>query len=185
MLSRVSRTIFMSGRLAPSAAQPTGTPWPSTSRLRLTPFWARSVGFLPVFFPTERRLGHAAVHAQPRPVDALQAVVVEQAQLPELEEDAGLDPLLEAVVGRGTRAIRGGVQRLPLAAGAEDEEDGVGADAVGGARPAAAEGVRVVVGGDAQLHEFPQGIGDAPVVRNRLGVHSSASYAIAKAILEL
>src|SRR5262245_9882325 len=125
MLSTVSLTIFMSLRLAPSTARPTGMPLPSTSRLRLTPFLARSVGFLPVFFPPEGRLGHAPVHAQPVPVDALHVVVDHQPGLPHLLEEPGLDPLLEAVVGGGAGAEVGGVQRLPLAAGAQDEEDGV------------------------------------------------------------
>src|SRR5262245_54936691 len=130
MLSTVSRTIFMSGRLAPSTARPTGTPRPSTSRLRLTPCLARSVGVLPVFFPPEGRLGHAPVHTQPPPVDALQAVVLQQALLPELEKDAGFDPFLEAVVGGGPGAELGGVEGLPLAAGAQDIEDGIGTNAV-------------------------------------------------------
>src|SRR5262245_20148460 len=98
ILSMVSRTIFRSGRLAPSTARPTGTPWPSTSRLRLTPLLARSVGFLPVFFPPEGCLGHAPVHTQPIPIEPLQAVVFEQARLPQRQEDAVPDPLLEAVV---------------------------------------------------------------------------------------
>src|SRR5215470_2862915 len=97
MLPRVASTIFMSLRLAPSTARPTGTPWPSTSRLRLTPFLARSVGFLPVFFPPEGRLGHAPVQRQPGPVNALQAVVLQQPGLPQRQEDAVGDPLLEAV----------------------------------------------------------------------------------------
>src|SRR5439155_25556541 len=109
----------MSGRLAPSTARPNGRPWPSTSRLRLTPFLARSVGFFPVFFPPERRLGHAPVHRQPGPVNALQAVVLQQPGLPHLEEDAFADVFLEAVVGRGAGAEDGGAQGLPLAAGAE------------------------------------------------------------------
>src|SRR5262245_13362470 len=86
MLSSVASTIFMSLRLAPSTARPTGTPSPSTSRLRLTPLLARSVGFFPVFFPPEGGLGHAAVHAQPGPVDALQLVVEHQASLPHGQE---------------------------------------------------------------------------------------------------
>src|SRR4051794_18196472 len=110
MLSSVSPTLFMSLRLAPSTASPTGTPLASTRRLRLTPFLARSVGFLPVFFPPEGRLGHAPVHTQPGPVDALQAVVLQKAGLPHLEGDARADVLLEAVVGGGAGAEDGGVQ---------------------------------------------------------------------------
>src|SRR5229473_7172216 len=98
MLSKVSSTIFMSGRLAPSTASPMGMPWPSTSRLRLVPFLARSVGFLPVFFPPERCLGHAPVHAQPLPVDTLKARIFQQPRLPQRREDPRSDPLLKAVV---------------------------------------------------------------------------------------
>src|SRR3954453_2176453 len=117
MLASVARVNFMSLRLAPSVARPTGMPLASTSRLRLAPRLPRSVGFLPVFFPPEGRLGHAPVHAQPGPVDAHEFVVGHQAGLPQRLEDAGLDPLLEAVMGRGSGAEAGGVQGLPLATG--------------------------------------------------------------------
>jgi hypothetical protein len=130
------------------------------------------VGFLPVFFPPEGCLGHAPVHTQPGPVDALQAIVVEQSHLPELEEDALLDPLLEAIVGGGPGTELGGVQGLPLATGAEDEEDGIGTDPVGGAWFAAAKGVRVRVFRDAYLHELPEFIRDTPVVGNGVRVHA-------------
>src|SRR5215469_2783671 len=99
MLSNVASTNFLSCRLAPSMASPTGMPLASTNRLRLAPSLPRSVGFLPVFFPPEGRLGHAPVHRQPPPVQPLQRVVLLQAVLPKLLEDAGLDPLLEAAVG--------------------------------------------------------------------------------------
>src|SRR5262245_34980787 len=185
MLAMVSRTIFMSGRLAPSTARPTGTPLPSTSWLRLTPFLARSVGFLPVFFPPQGCLGHAPVHAQKGPVDALQAVIVEQALLPELEEDARFDPLLEAVVGGGTGAELGSIQRLPVAAGAQDEEDGIGTNPVGGAGPAAAEAMGVDMRGDAEFHELPQFSGDAPVLGDVGRVHERVSCARMKQLREL
>src|SRR5579859_6653702 len=97
MLANVASTIFMSLRLAPSTARPTGTPRPSTSWLRLTPFLARSVGFLPVFFPPEGCLGHAPVHRQPVPIDAFEAVIFQQARLPHFKEDTLLNPKLEAV----------------------------------------------------------------------------------------
>jgi hypothetical protein len=156
----------MSGRLAPSTASPTGMPSASTSRLRLAPFLARSVGFLPVFFPPERRLGHAPVHRQPGPVQALPVVVGQEAGLPERLEDALLHPELEAVMGGGPGAEAGGVQGLPLAAGAQDIEDGFHADAVGGRGFAAPEGVRVHPRGDEQGHGFPQVVADAPLVLN-------------------
>src|SRR5205807_6985359 len=135
ILSRVSAANLLSGRLAPPTANPSGMPSASTSRLRLTPFLARSVGFLPVFFPPERRLGHAPVHAQPGPVDPLPVVVGHQAFLPHLLEDARRDPLLEAIMGGGTRTKAGGVQRRPLTAAAQHEEDGLQAHAVRRTRP--------------------------------------------------
>src|SRR6516225_6203775 len=125
MLSSVASTSFLSCRLAPSMASPTGRPLASTSRLRLAPNLPRSVGFLPVFFPPERGLGHRPVHRQPRPVEPLQLVVFLQAGGPQAEEDAGQSPLLKAAVGRTLGADTGGRQRAPRAAGAQDEEDGV------------------------------------------------------------
>jgi hypothetical protein len=132
----------------------------------LTPFLARSVGFLPVFFPPEGCLGHAPVHAQPVPVDALHAVVDHQAGLPHLVEEAGLHPLLEAVVGGGAGDEAGGVQGLPLAAGAEDEEDGLQAVAVTAARAAAAEAVGVLALRDQGLDQLPEVVVQPPVVRH-------------------
>jgi hypothetical protein len=147
----------------------------------LTPFLARSVGFLPVFFPPEGRLGYAAVHAQPGPVDAFPVVVGQQAHLPHLLEDARRNPFLEAIVGGGTRAKAGGVQGLPLAARAQHEENGVHADAVGGTRPAAAEAMRVLVFGKQQGDALPQVVRDMPLVHSghihKNGVvHGCTSY---------
>ena len=64
------------------------------------------------------------------------------------QEDAGLDPLLEAVVRRRTGAEAGGIQGLPLAARAQDVEDGIQAHAVVLAWPTAAEAVRVFAEGE-------------------------------------
>jgi hypothetical protein len=69
-------------------------------------------------------------------------------------------------MGGGTGAKAGGVQGLPLATGAENEEDGLHAHAVGGARPAAAEAVRVLVFGEQQGDAFPQVVWDMPLVHD-------------------
>src|SRR4051794_29580150 len=119
MLSSVASTSFMSLRLAPSTANPTGMPSPSTSRLRLAPSLPRSVGFLPVFFPPEGCFRHAPVHRQPGPVNPFPVVVGHQARLPQVLEDSLLNPALEAVVGGGAGAETGGVQGLPLTARAQ------------------------------------------------------------------
>ena len=78
-------------------------------------------------------------------------------------------------MGGGAWAEAGGVQGLPLAAGAQDEEDGLHADAVGGARPATAEAVGVLVFGEEFLHALPHLIGDAPVVGDGTSVHGQDS----------
>src|ERR687891_2290815 len=116
----VARTSFMSCRLTPSTTRPRGTPWPSVSRLRLTPPLPRSVGFGPVFFPPEGRFAHRPVQAQPRPVNALQLVKPVHASLPEFQEYLSFDPLLEPVVGRGLGTQLGLLQGFPLATRSQD-----------------------------------------------------------------
>jgi hypothetical protein len=88
-------------------------------------------------------------------------------------------------MGGRPRAELGGVQGLPLAAGAEDEEDGVGANAVGGAGAAAAEGMGVDMRREEALEAFPELIGDAPVVRDGRRVHGQPSCIIVKHLQEL
>ena len=90
--------------LAPSTATASGTPRPSISTDRLTPSLPRSVGFFPVFFPTQRRLGHRPVHALPFPVDPFQVVVLVQGESPQFLEHAQLNPLLKVGVNRAARA---------------------------------------------------------------------------------
>ena len=111
---RGAPTGFMSWRLAPSTASPTGTPAASVSRLRLTPRFPRSVGLAPVFPPTQGRFGHGAVHAHPTPVQPLQFVVAFQSHPPQLQEHPSGHPFLEAQVGGGTGTDARGVQRFPL-----------------------------------------------------------------------
>ena len=62
-------------------------------------------------------------------------------------------------MGGGGRADPGGVQGIPLAAGAQHEEDGVQAVAVGPAGPAAAELMGVGALGDPGLQLLPQPVG--------------------------
>ena len=128
------------------------------------------MGFLPAFFPPEGCLGHTPIHRQPVPLNAFQAIIFQQARLPHFEEHALLDPQLEAIMGRGTGAKLGGIQRLPLAAGAQDEEDGIHTHAVGRGWPTTAEAMGVHTLGDQPFDLRPQIIGDAPV----LGYNSSA-----------
>src|SRR4051812_22939516 len=124
MLSRVVSTSAMSGRLAPATSNPIGTPPPSAKRDRLVPILARSVGFLPVFFPPEGGLRHGPVEALPRPLDAEHAVVLVQAPRPEGADHAPLLPPLEVAVQAAPRAELGR-DGLPVAARPQDVEDAV------------------------------------------------------------
>jgi hypothetical protein len=74
-------------------------------------------------------------------------------------------------MGRGAGAKLRGVQGLPLAAGAEDEEDGLHADPVGLAGPAAAEAVGVGVLGQQDGDDLPEVVGQAPLFRDGSIVH--------------
>ena len=73
-------------------------------------------------------------------------------------------------MGGGTGAKLGGIQRLPLAPGAQDKENGIHTYPIGSARPAAAKAVGVYVFGNEPLNLRPQIVGDAPV----LGYHRIA-----------
>ena len=96
--------------------------------------------------------------------------------LPQGLEDAGLDPFLEAVVSRRTRAETGDIKSFPLAASAEDEENGLHAATVGRPWPATAEGMRVDMLGEKRGNGFPKLIGDAPLIRNALAIHGKPPF---------
>ena len=93
--------------------------------LRFVPLLARSVGLGPVFFPRQGRLRHRPIHRLPAPLDPLLLVILQQALLPEFPEDPRLGPALKGAVRRTARADPGGIQGVPLAARAQDKEDGV------------------------------------------------------------
>ena len=123
-LSSVSKRSFWSWVLAPLIARPIGMPRRSERIDRLTPSLPRSVGFLPVFFPAQRRLGHRAIDALPIPADAAPPVVALQHLPPRLAKHALLGPLLKVAMHRAAAAVLAR-QRLPLAARAEHIEDAV------------------------------------------------------------
>src|SRR5271168_4997804 len=102
-------------------ARPSGMPRRSQRIDRLTPSLPRSVGFLPVFFPAQRRLGHGAVDALPIPADAAPPVVAFQHPPPSLAKYPPLCPFLKVSVNRAAAAVLAW-QRLPLATRTQDVE---------------------------------------------------------------
>jgi hypothetical protein len=114
----------------------------------------------------------------------LQGVVFFQTQLPELLKDARFGPLLKATMSGAAGADAGGVQRVPLAAGAQSKQDGVHGLAVVHARVVAPQGVRLgrrEQGGDLG----PQFIGDLPISGVVLGFHLVFSWGTAGVPQEL
>jgi hypothetical protein len=127
----------------------------STSTLRLVPDWARSVGWGPVFFPTQRRLGHRPVPTLPGPVQPLQFVIHFQSALPPFQEHPRLRPFLKPPVGRGTRTNPRGVQGLPLAAGPQDEQNPIEGIAVAPPRSAPPQRILVLMFRQQRLYKRP------------------------------
>src|SRR5437588_3823451 len=111
----VSRSSLQSGTLAPAITAASGPPWPSTSRLFLVPFFPRSVGFFPTFFPPETGFAHPPVGGLPLPVHGPQLVALLDQLLPDALHDPALAPALEPVVDGALGAELAG-QLLPLAA---------------------------------------------------------------------
>jgi hypothetical protein len=71
-------------------------------------------------------------------------------------------------MGGRTRAKAGSIQSLPLAAGAEHEQNGFHADAVGSPPAAAAEAMGIFVFGEQHRDALPQIFGDMPFVHDGL-----------------
>jgi hypothetical protein len=105
-------------------------PFASVNTLRFVPRLARSVGLGPVFFPSKRRLRHCTVHRQPAPVQANELIVEFERLYPRALEHTGFGPFNEASMRRRARADVGRVERVPLAARPQHEEDGVHSIAV-------------------------------------------------------
>ena len=110
----------MSCVFAPLTSTPNGTPRLSVSIDRLVPSLPRSVGFLPVFFPTQRRFGHRSVHTLPIPLNALEFIVFQERRFPKLAKDARCGPLLKVTMQRTSRTILLG-NGFPLAARSQYE----------------------------------------------------------------
>ncbi len=133
----------------------------SVSRLRLTPDLPRSVGLGPVFFPTQGRFGQRSVHGEPVPVNPAEFIKAPDSCLPALEKDPCFYPHLKPIVRRRMGTQLGLIQRLPLAASAQDVEDGVGTGAIGHARPSSTKAMGIDVDREERLKYGPEVIRDA------------------------
>src|SRR6266852_781752 len=116
--SSSSASAALSGVLAAVITKAIGTPPPSVRTWRLVPPLARSVGFGPVFFPTQRGFVQGRIRGLPRPLQALGRVIVLEQQPPHRLPHAVFDPALESPMHRRPRAELAR-HRLPLAARGE------------------------------------------------------------------
>src|SRR6266849_8041480 len=98
MASIVSRSSRWSFTLAAASTAPSGPPSASTSTLSLEPFFPRSVGFLPTFFPPEPGLAQPAVRALPLPIHGPEFVTRGRQFGPDALQDAAGTPALEPIV---------------------------------------------------------------------------------------
>jgi len=123
MLSSVWASSFTSCRLAPATIRESGTPVPSTNKLRLVPFFPPVCGVVAHRVQCQRRLALGAIDALPGPSDSFQIIIFGQASLPQLAKKTRLTPMLKMTMNRrGTAKILG--QSLPLATRPQDMEDG-------------------------------------------------------------
>jgi hypothetical protein len=131
----------------------------------LVPFFPRSVGFLPTFFPPEPGFAQPPVGGLPVPVDPAEFVTLGDENFPDPLDHTTRAPALEPVVNGalGTELAR---QLVPLATGTHAEDDAVEAQPPVGvtstrgfARPESVED---------RLDPLPEIVGDFPDGRERL-----------------
>src|SRR5512135_2517798 len=170
MASIVARRICRSRTLAPAITTPSGPPSPSTTSAFLVPFFPRSVGFGPTFFPPEPSLAQRGIRTLPLPIHRTQLVALPDEGRPDPFHDTSGAPALEPIVDGALGAELAG-ELLPLAAGAHPEDDPVEGGAPIG-DPAAGRLLRPELPEDGE-DLLPQGIGDLPDgsqrFRSRLG----------------
>src|SRR5262249_6867068 len=148
-------------RLAAVMRTASGVPLPSTSRCRLVPFLARSVGFLPVR-PPKNGAEALAVHAAVLPVDALLLADPLEQGVQELLPDAAPLPVPEpAPAGHAGPAAHLLREHLPGDAAPQDEDDAGQAGPVVHRRPAPLAGASPV--------RRPERVGDPPLNHPRTG----------------
>src|SRR5436309_966943 len=162
--SSSSASAALSGVLAAVITKAIGTPPPSVRTWRLVPALARSVGFGPVFFPTQRGFVQGRIRRLPRPLQALGRIIVLEEQPPHRLPHAVVDPALESPMHCRSRAElpRDG---LPLATRPQHVEHRVQNPPRGNPRPAAR--ALQLLAREHVLHDEPQVVRNLPDRRDR------------------
>src|SRR5713101_9407064 len=159
MASIVASSNLQSGTLAPSITAPSGPPSPSTNTDFFVPFFPRSVGFLPTFFPPEAGLAELSIRRLPVPLDTAEFIAFGDQYLPDALHHAPCAPALEPVMHRAFRAELAW-QLVPLAPAAHAENNSVeGAPPIGMFAPG---GLAWPKGTQDRKDSLPQFIGNLP-----------------------
>ena len=137
------------------------------------------MGLGPVFFPTQRGFRQRPVHCQPVPLDAAQFIKRLDPFLPEFEKDARLHPGLKTIMRRRMGAYFGLVEGAPLAARAQDVEDGIRTAPVRHPRASSAKAMRIEVYRQHRLEDRPHFIRNAKAGR-RAVIRRSRSAALVR-----
>ncbi len=95
--------------------------------------------------------------------DAFELVVLQKTLPPEFLEHPGLGPFPEAAVAGAARTDSRGIQRVPLTAGAQHEQNAVHGIPVRNPRIVASQGMRFALG-KPFLHLVPQLVRDTPAI---------------------
>jgi len=175
----VSRSILKSLVLAPVTGHEMGMPFLSVVRLLFVPILALSVGFLPIFFPTQWSFGHRAVSCAETPVDSLQFIVGAEQSFPYLLENSALLPFLKSFVRSRRRTDARFVERIPLSSCLQDEEYAVHDISVGNTGPVTPQRMVVSWLWNERLNRSPQTVGNNVVLANRWFPLLFHSYSIA------
>jgi hypothetical protein len=165
MASSVASKSLKSGTFAPAITTERGPPSASTSRERLTPFLALSVGLGPTRSP-KARLAHRPIGGLPLEVNSAEFLALLDELLPDEIEYAKLDPPLQSAVHRGVVGELFLGQLVPLAAATHPEDDRIEGLALVYARTTGALW-RIVLFED-RFDDDPQLIGYSPNSGKRL-----------------
>ena len=123
MASSVAPNSFTSWRLAPATISESGAPRPSTSKLRLVPFFPPVCRVISNCLLSQRGLALRPIQTLPLPSDPLHLVILRQPGSPQPHKESLLPPSLKMRMDRAGAAKHLG-QGLPLTPRAQHIHDG-------------------------------------------------------------
>ena len=155
MALSVSSNILKSFLFAPATIQESGMPFRSVMRDRFVPIFALSVGFFPIFFPTQRCLGHRSIRTAETPIDTFYCIIPLQAVFPYPLECPILSPFLKSSMRRTWCAYPRFIERIPLTPGFQYKKYPIHRATIWNPRPMTSKGMPCFMLGDERLYFIP------------------------------